>query len=104
MRGMDVTTSPILLRCANAKAGTKRRDFHGDSLLLDHGERVSAAAVGQSVYSLAFGNFFWRRHARAREPGIFRIDVARTKANDGFSCLDGRTPASPEGGGAAVVV
>lgn len=65
-----------LPRCVSAKAGIKRRADCA-ALLLDYGQGLPAASVGQSVYSMATGNIFWRGHAWAGCVPILSVDMAR---------------------------
>jgi hypothetical protein len=91
---MDATTSPTSLRCASARAGTSRCDGHCAPLLLDHGERVPAASVGQPLHSLAPRNLFWWRHARAGARGILPAHLAPAKTTRSIPRLDRRALAS----------
>src|ERR1700674_3446629 len=104
MHGMDATTSPTLLRCASARAGSSRRDGHCAPLLLDHGEGIPAASVDQSLHSLAPRNFFRWRHARAGARGILPAHLARAQTVKGISRLDGRALACARKRRHAVVV
>src|ERR1700676_4417908 len=90
MPGTDLTTPRTSHRFAGAKAGNNRLVLYRVALLLDYCQGIPAASVGQSLYSLAPRDIFWRRHARDRTWAILWPDVARTRAIQTFPCVDGR--------------
>src|SRR5271165_2227887 len=97
MPGTDATTSRTSLRCASARDGTSPRDAHRAALLLDHCKGLPPAPVGQPVHSMAPGNIFWRRHARAGPGGIVLAHLARAKTTFAIRGLGGRALAGASG-------
>src|ERR1700719_3539052 len=98
MTGTDATTQRTSHRFAGAKAGNNRLVLYRVALLLDYRQGIPAAPVGQSLYSLAPRDIFWRRHPRARTGAVLWPDVARTRAIQTFPCVDGRALARAKRG------
>ena len=70
-------------------------DIFSFSLLLDNRQGLPLASMGQCIPSLAAGNIFWRRHARAWPLSILQPPVARAGAFPAFPEVGSGTASGP---------